>query len=507
MLPPCTKGTRTATSALIFEQQHIAGPEMDRRGAALAGGLRALGLAENDAIAVLLRNGPVWADVILGCRIGGTYYAALNWHLTPPEIAFILWDSGARALIAEADLLPALGDAIPPGVTVLAVGGAAEALDYEAWLAVQPPFAGPPASPRGQMGYTSGTTGRPKGVRRLPIPLAELPARQARLRQVVEETLGVGEGSRVLVPAPLYHAGPSVMTQNALAHGEVLVLVPRFDAEETLALIERHRITTVYLVPVMYVRLLRLPPAVRARYDLSSLRVVASTGTPCAPEVKRAMIAWLGPIITETYASTETGMLTACRAEDSLARPGTAGRPLADVTLRILDEAGQDCAPGVMGRIYARNHAYPDWTYHNNAPARAAMEHDGLFTLGDMGFLDADGFLHVADRASDLVISGGVNIYPAEIEAVLLQQVGVLDCAVFGIPDDEFGERLHAVVQLDPGAVLDAGALQAGLRARLAGFKVPRSYATVATLPRDPNGKLLKRKLRAPFWEARARAV
>ncbi len=495
------------TAALIFEAEHVAGAALDARGTALAGGLRTLGLVENDALAVLLRNGPVWADVMLACRVGGTYYAALNWHLTPPEIAFILQDSGAKVLIADAGLLPALREAIPPGVTVLAVGGGAGALDYEAWLAGQPPYAGPPASPRGQMGYTSGTTGRPKGVRRLPIPLPELAARQARMRRVVEETMGVTEGSRVLVSAPLYHAGPTVIAQNALALGQLLVLAPRFDAEETLALIERHRITTAYLVPVMYVRLLRLAPEVRAAYDLSSLKVVASTGAPCAPEVKRAMIAWLGPVITETYASTETGMLTTCRAEDSLARPGTAGRALADVTLRILDEEGRDCPPGQVGRIYARNHAYPDWTYHNNAQARAAVEHDGLFTLGDMGFLDAEGFLYVADRAADMVISGGVNIYPAEIEAALLQQPAVLDCAVFGIPDEEFGESLHAVVQLDPGVALDAATLQAGLRAVLAGFKVPRSFAAVEALPRDPNGKLLKRKLRAPFWEGRARAV
>jgi long-chain acyl-CoA synthetase len=493
---------------LVFAERLVPAADIARRGACLAGGLRALGLAENDAVAVLLRNGPVWADVITACRVGGTYYVGLNWHLTAPELAFILADSGAKALIADRALLEAARPAIPEGMPVLAVGGPAPgARDYEGWLAAQHPYAGPPVSPRGQMGYTSGTTGKPKGVRRLPVPLAELPARQARMRAVVEETLGVTEGSRVLVSAPLYHAGPTVIAQNALQYGALLALAPRFDAEETLALIARHRITTVYLVPVMYVRLLRLPAEVRARHDLSSLCFVASTGAPCAPEVKRAMIAWLGPIITETYASTETGMLTACRAEDSLRKPGTAGRPVAGVTLRILDEEGRDCAPGELGRIYARNHAYPDWTYHNNAAARAAVERDGLFTLGDMGFLDEEGFLFVADRASDMVISGGVNIYPAEIEAAIASQPGVLDCAVFGIPDAEFGERLHAVVQMAEGSRLDAGAMEAALRARLAGFKVPRSWEAVAALPRDPNGKLLKRRLREPFWQGAERRV
>ncbi|MCU0946578.1 MAG: AMP-binding protein [Rubritepida sp.] len=493
---------------LAFGDLRVPAAEIARRGAALAGGLRALGLAENGAVAVLLRNGPVWADVITACRIGGTYYVALNWHLTAAELAFILADSGAKALVAEAALLEAVRTAIPAGMPVLAVGGSAPgAEDYETWLARQAPYAGPPVSPRGHMGYTSGTTGKPKGVRRQPIPLAELPARQARLRQVVEETLGVTEGSRVLVSAPLYHAGPTVIAQNALQFAERLVLAPRFDAEETLALIERHRITTVYLVPVMYVRLLRLPAETRARHDLSSLRCVASTGAPCAPEVKRAMIEWLGPIITETYASTETGMLTACRAEDSLRKPGTAGRPVAGATVRILDEAGQDCAPGAVGRIYARNHTYPDFTYHKNAEARAAIERDGLITLGDMGYLDAEGFLFVCDRASDMVISGGVNIYPAEIEAAIASEPGVLDVAVFGIPDAEFGERLHAVVQMADGASFDQAAMETALRARLAGFKVPRSWEAVASLPRDPNGKLLKRRLREPFWAGAARRV
>ncbi len=494
-----TRAPQTSTTAeLCFGERVVDAGTLNERARRLAGGLTALGLREGDVVAVLLRNDPVYADVMLACRIAGMYYCSLNWHFTPAELQFIVEDSGARAVVGHADLLRAAAAALPNGAPVLAVGaGDDHARDYERWLAAQPPYDGPAVSPRGLMGYTSGTTGRPKGVRRHVVPIEELPAQQAAMLAVVREVYGVREGARTLVSAPLYHSAPSSIAQHTLLIGERLVLAPRFDAEETLALIERHRIDVAYLTPTMYVRLIRLPDAVWARYDISSLGFVASTGAPCAPEVKRAIIERLGRVVHETYASTEAGLITLATSEDALARPGTAGRPVGGALLRILDDDGRPCAPGEVGTIYARQPAYPDFDYANLPEARRAIERDGLTTLGDMGYLDRDGYLFVCDRSSDMVISGGVNIYPAEIEHALLRLDGVLDCAVIGLPDPEYGERLHAVVQPEAGRVLDPVRLAAELRRTLAGFKVPRTFAFTEALPRDDNGKIGKRRLRA----------
>jgi long-chain acyl-CoA synthetase len=450
----------------------------------------------------------VYADVIHACRIAGTYYCPLNWHFTPSEIGFILEDCGARVVIGHGDLLEAAADALPRGATVLRVGAGSTSafVEYEAWLAAQPAYDGPVVSPRGLMGYTSGTTGRPKGVLRAPVPLDALPAQQAAMRELVRTVYGIEDGCRTVLSAPLYHSAPASIAQNTLLYGERLVLAPRFDAEETLALIERHRADVTYLTPTMYVRLLRLPDDVWKRYDTSSLRFVASTGAPCAPDVKRAIIARLGPVVHETYASTEAGLITVASSADALARPGTAGRPAGAAQVRIYDDAGKLCAPGEIGMIYGRQPAYPDFSYHHLPDARRAIERDGLVTLGDMGYLDADGYLCVCDRGADMVLSGGVNIYPAEIEHALLRLPGVLDCAVVGVPDPEFGERLHAFVQPEPGAVLVPAELAAALRRVLAGYKVPRTFTPAESLPRDDNGKIAKRRLREEIARERSHA-
>ena len=454
--------------------------------------------------------------MIFACRTAGTYYCPINWHFTAEEVRFLLEDSGARVLIAHADLLPALRAVVPAGVAVLAVGGthpgthpgtAADAIDYEPWLAAQTPYDGPRVAPRGHLAYTSGTTGRPKGVLREAVPLDQLDDQLTRMRSVVAKAIGVVPGCRALMSAPLYHSAPGVFIQNALQMAERLVLTPRFDAEQVLALVEEHRIDVLYLVPIMYVRLLKLPAEVRARYDLSSIRFVASTGSPCAPEVKRAMIEWFGPVIHETYASSEAGMITVATPEDAVQRPGTAGRPVDAASVRILDEAGQPCAPGETGLVYVRQPAYPDFTYLNNDAARRAIDREGRVTLGDLGYLDADGYLFICDRASDMVISGGVNIYPAEIEHELVRYPGVADCVVFGVPDDEYGERLHGVMEPMPGAEIVPAAVIDWLKARLSGFKVPRTIEITARLPRDETGKLAKRRLRDQHWAGRQRRV
>jgi long-chain acyl-CoA synthetase len=496
-------------ASLLFDGQVLDSPTLMQRAACLAGGLRRLGLKEGGVVAVLLRNDSVIADIIYACRIAGTHFCSLNWHLTPAEIGYILCDSGAAAIIGHGDLLDAAAAIIPAGVPILAVGpcSCSGAMSYQPWLDGQSPYDGPNVPPRAHMTYTSGTTGRPKGVRRLRVPPQDIAKQRAQAAALAATTLGTIPGCRALLSAPLYHSAPSVFFQEALDAASLVVLASRFDAEQTLALIERHRITVVYLVPVMYVRLLRLPAEVRNSYDLSSLRFVASTGAPCPPDVKQTMIAWLGPVITETYASTETGFVTTVTAAESLERPGSAGRAVGDAEIRIIDAKGRPCATGEVGTVYVRQPIDPDFTYHGQPEARQAIERDGLITLGDMGYLDADGYLYLCDRASDVVISGGVNIYPAETEHALLRCPGVLDCAVFGVPDQEYGERLHALVQPEPGAALDLAAIATRLRDELAGFKLPRSFDLVVKLPRDDNGKIARRRLRAAYWKDQPRQI
>jgi long-chain acyl-CoA synthetase len=495
-------------TTLIFNNIARTSAELLSRASRLAGGLRALGLREGAAVAVLMRNNPQYADIIGACRIAGISYCPINWHFTPEEVKFLVTDSGAASLLGEGDLIDAVMPALPPDLPILSVGptAAAGAKDYETWLAAQPGYDGPAVSPRAHVAYTSGTTGRPKGVIRAPIPLAELPARQAAIQHVIEATFGIRPGCRALIPAPLYHSAPTLFMQSALQQADITVLMERFDPETLLALIERHRIDTVYLVPIMYVRLLRLPEDVRNRYDISSLRFVASTGAPCAPDVKARMIAWFGPVIHETYASSETGMITAISATEALARPGSAGRPVGAAKIAIYSEAGDPLPQGEIGLIHFNQPAWPDFTYRGNEAARRAIERDGLVSLGDIGYLDAEGYLYVCDRASDMVISGGVNIYPAETEHRLLTSPDVADCAVFGIPDPEYGERLHAVIELAHGATFSEPDLIAWMKAGLAAYKVPRTVET-APLPRDDNGKIAKRRLREKYWAGEERRV
>jgi long-chain acyl-CoA synthetase len=353
------------------------------------------------------------------------------------------------------------------------------------------------------MFYTSGTTGRPKGIARQPMVADQAPAATA-MRQMA---YGVEPDMRALLNAPWYHSAPNSYALGIMLEGGSVYIEGRFDAERTLQLIHAHRLTHAYLVPTMYVRLLALPREVRARYDLSSMRFVSSTGSPCAPDVKRAMIEWWGPVINECYGSSELGYMTMVTSAQALRKPGSAGPAMPGVVLKILDGDGREVPRGHAGLIYVHQPATPDFSYIGNAEARAAMEVDGLNTMGDVGYLDEDGFLFIVDRHADMVISGGVNIYPAEIEQVLQGMPGVADCAVFGIPDDEFGEALAAAVQPVAGVALGAAAVRDWLHQRIAGYKVPKTVTINQQLPREDTGKIFKRKLRDPYWDGRARRV
>jgi long-chain acyl-CoA synthetase len=492
-----------------------------------AGGLQRLGVGDGDTVALMSRNQPALLIAMLAARTLGAYYCAINWHFKADEAGWILADSGAKALVADRDLVAQIAAGIPDTVPASArlairpppsVCGAyrleAAALElpsgfaaWEEWLPTQPRYAGPPRPARGFIPYTSGTTGRPKGVRRLPVDPEEAAEQAAASSALLHRVFGIDAGARCMISAPLYHSAPSSYAMYAAARGAWLRIEPRFDAQATLAAIERYRVSHLYLVPTMMHRLLRLPAEVRARYDLSSLRFVLTTGAPCPSQTKRAMIEWWGPVVHEAYAASELGYVTAIDSVDALAHPGSVGRPLLDARLRIVDETGEECPAGTPGRIYARQPAYPDFTYLNQPEARARVERDGLVSVGDVGFVDADGWLHLCDRASDMVLSGGVNIYPAEIEAALATLPGVADSAVFGIPDDEYGEALMAAIETVPGATLDAEAVRRHLAARLAGYKVPRRIEFHAALPREDTGKIFKRRLRDPYWAGRDRRV
>jgi long-chain acyl-CoA synthetase len=465
--------------------------ELEARAAQGASALEALGVAEGDVVAVMLYNRPEYLELMLACRRLGAYWCPINWHFKADEARHILEDSRAKLLIAE------------PGL----YAGERVICDWPALRARHAPWQGPARAPRLGMFYTSGTTGRPKGVRRLPPSPADAPRLAELAARAWRIALGFEPGARALLSAPLYHSAPNSYALQAILHDCTLWLEPKFDAEGTLGLIERERITHAYMVPTMFARLLKLPEAVRARYDVSSMRHVISMGSPCAPEVKRAMIDWWGPVIHESYAASEFGLVTFITGAEALERPGSAGRSLPSASVKVLDRAGRELPPGEVGLIYARNRAYPDFTYANDDAARRAIEREGLCTLGDMGYLDADGYLYVCDRDSDMVISGGVNIYPAEVEAALVTMPGVADCAVFGIPDAEFGEALAAAVQPQPGARLEATDVQAWLRERLAGYKVPRTIEFMETLPREDSGKIFKRRLKQPWWEGSGRRI
>jgi long-chain acyl-CoA synthetase len=367
----------------------------------------------------------------------------------------------------------------------------------ETWLAGHEPVLEPAGPAPHSVIYTSGTTGRPKGILRTNGSPEERLAGIGTLMQ----RLGIVPGCRTMVPAPLYHTAPNVHGIAAVALGMDLTLLPRFDPEDFLRVVEARRVDHVQMVPTMFVRLLQLPEDVRARYDLSSLRNVVHAAAPCPVDVKRQMIEWLGPIVTEYYGGSETGIAVWCDSTEWLAHPGTVGRAVDGSDVRIIGEDGRDVATGEVGVVYIRPaDNMPDFTYIGDAEKRRDMERSGYVTVGDVGRLDADGYLYLTDRATDMVISGGVNIYPAEIENVLYELEGVRDAAVFGIPDPEYGEALAAHVDADPDAGLTEDDVRQFVRARLAAYKAPKVVVFDSDLPREESGKLFKRRLRDAYW-------
>ena len=482
---------------LIYQEQTISADHFEARWKQSAAALQGAGVGEGAVVALLMRNSPQAIELMIATRHLGAQWCPVNWHFLTDEVQYILANSSARVLVADDSLLAVLAGLDTTGVQVWST---------TQWLALReatPAITSAAAPARGAMFYTSGTTGRPKGIVRQPMSAAQQVAATAMRRLAY----GVDENMRALLNAPWYHSAPNGYVLGIAQESGTLVIEDRFDAERTLALIAQHQLTHAYLVPTMFVRLLALPTAAKTRHSLRSMRFVSSTGSPCPPQVKRDMIAWWGPVINECYGASELGYMTMLSSEQALQKPGSVGPALPGVVLKILDDDGVEQTPGTPGLIYIHQPATPDFSYVGNDEARRRMERDGLKTMGDIGYLDEDGFLFIVDRKADMVISGGVNIYPVEIESQLLCMPGVADCAVFGIPDDEFGEALAAAVQSQPGVDLNADAVQSWLRNRLAGYKVPRVVNFHDQLPREDTGKIFKRKLREPYWLGRDRRV
>lgn len=501
----------------------VSGQQLQQQAMRAASGFQSLGVRYNDTVAVMLRNDLPYLELMLALAHLGAHLVAVNWHFQKEEAAFVLHDCGARVLVVHEDLLPRLADAVPQDMTVLVVPtphevramyglpadsvASAVAAGPQVWQTWRDGFEPTREAARpspGSMLYTSGTTGRPKAVMRLP-GTPQQHAGAMRIRSLASQAR---PGMRTAIVGPLYHAGPNAAARVALREAARIVVLPRFDAEELLRVVEAHRITHLSMVPIMLVRLLKLPQEVRRRYDVSSLENATHGGSPCAPEVRRAMIDWWGPILNETYGSTETGLVAFVTSEQWLARPGTVGRPFEGMSVRILDEQGRILPANETGEIYVNtgDNALP-FTYRNNEAARRAIERDGYVTNGDVGHLDDEGFLYVTDRKRDMIISGGVNIYPAEIEHVLVGHPQIIDCAVFGIPDAEYGEALAAAVVRRPGSELCADQVKAWVRERLAGYKVPKLVEFHDALPREGMGKVFKNQLRAPHWECASRRI
>jgi len=453
--------------------------DFDARTDLIARGLAARGVGAGDRVAIMLPNSvaffEVWAAV---AKLQGSV-VLVNTHLKADEVAYIVEDSAAKVLVDDLDLVDALVD---DGFTNDVALAPCETL-------------APPVF------YTSGTTGRPKGVVH-----GTFDATRAKLAQQGQVALwGWLPDDVYLLSGPAYHAGPGGFVMSALFVGATTVILPHWDAREWLRLVDAHRVTLSFMTPAHFIRILEVPEEQRARYDLSSLRLIVHGAAPCPVEVKQRIIAALPATeIWELYGASEGGATRIGPAE-WLERPGSVGRPWPGVEVRIVDDDGNQCAPGTAGRIYIQPPGGARFHYHDAPEQTEQAWRDGAFTVGDIGYVDDDGYLFLTDRASDMVIRGGVNVYPREIEEVLFTHPAVVDCAVFGIPDARYGEQLKAVVETRADVTPEA--LQAFVRERLADYKVPGSVELVDELPRNPNGKVMKRWLREQAWAGHERAI
>ncbi|MCV7062549.1 AMP-binding protein [Mycolicibacterium vaccae] len=478
----------------------------------VANALRARGLGPGEVVAYALPNdvdAVIWqlATTEIGMR-----YLTLNTALSADEFASILEHSGAAALVTHVDYLDRF-PTVPAGARLRVVVGDTSAVpdgfQGESDLLAGHSTAPPAGRTQGDaIRYSSGTTGKPKGIVR---PLdGQDPSEAANAHAIFGRAFDFRPLEGVhLVSTGMHHAGCQSFYLGELNVGQALAILDRFDPEKTLGAIDRHSVTTAYMVPTQFVRMLKLPSHIRDTYDVSSLRSVIHSAAPCPLQVKKDMMAWWGPVIWETYGGTE-GPATIAKPHRWLEKPGTVGRPIRGVRVNILDDDGNPLPPNAVGHVYIERLDGQSFEYRNDAELTASVHRGSAFTIGDMGYLDDDGYLFICDRAKDMIISGGVNIYPAEVEGVLSSHPAVADVAVIGIPDPEWGEQVKAVVEpvdgITPSSAL-ADEIVAYCRSRLAGFKCPRSVDFTDRLPRTETGKLVKRDLRDSYWATAGRQV
>ncbi len=482
--------------------------ELDEGSKRLAQAWYVAGLRPGDHVAAVVGNHLQNLVVFWAAMRSGLYFTPVNTYLRTAEARFVVENCRARAVVVEGrlgELATTLVDDDLPLVSRLAIDGPVPGYDdFDTVLAAQPaePLA---VEPLGMtMAYSSGSTGRPKGIER-PLSGATIETGNEALLTFVQQAYDVGADTVCLSPAPLYHAAPLSFAASVTGWGGTVVLMQRFDAERFLASVERYRVTHALVVPTMFVRLLRLDPAVRARADLSTLQFAMHGASPCPVSVKRSMIEWWGPVLTEYYAGSEDNGSTLITSQEWLERPGSVGRAFGNAVIHVCDPEGAEVPTGADGIVYFEVPGGKPFEYHDEAEKTASTRHPvhpAWTTLGDVGHVDADGYLYLTDRTDYMIISGGVNISPQEIEDVLIEHPAVLDVAVFGIPNEEFGQAVKAVVEpADPTA--DAGEVARQVRDfardRLARHKVPRSVDVVESLPRSPAGKLYKRQLRERY--------
>jgi long-chain acyl-CoA synthetase len=495
----------------------ISQEELKLRAARVASALAAGGVQHGQRVSIVVRNDPDFLMLSAACGLLGVVPVPVNWHWRGDELRHVLTHSESGAVFANSCFVAEVEKVLPAGVPLVEVPVREEqAQAYGAtpptgrhplldeWLGGHEPHTQPlPAAPLGLI-YTSGTTGLPKGV----IREAMTPEQSAQVAMATLGGMGLRPGMSTIITAPMYHSAPNAQGVFALALGIDLTIMARFSAEEFLRLIERDRIQHAQVVPTMFVRLLELPDEVRSRYDLSSLEAVVHAAAPCPGHVKQRMIDWFGPVILEYYGGTETGIIVTCDSAEWLAHEGTVGKPLPGADIRVFDPDGALLPQGETGEVYVRPPDYaPRFTYLGQDDKRQEIDRDGYLSIGDVGRVDAEGFLYLSDRARDMVISGGVNIYPIEIEACLLELPGVRDVAVFGVPDDAYGEALAAHIDVDPQAGLTEDAIRDHVRTRLAGYKVPRTVVFDDELPREESGKIFKRRIRKRYWQDAGRSI